>query len=144
MKEINKEDIRQEVFNLYDDYAHNRLDRRSFLDKLSAYAVGGLTLPALLSFIMPNYQDTLQTQPDDPRLTSEFITYVWFSRLALDLDTSAIFEGLTQIPSDVWAIIVVSSVIFIPLLCSLIIIGRLGTLINLQRATLEELRKKDV
>ena len=75
MKEIKKEDINQEVFDLYDDYAHNRLDRRQFLDKLSAYAVGGLTLPSLLSFIMPNYRDTLQVQPDDPRLKSEFITY---------------------------------------------------------------------
>ena len=75
MKEIKKEDIRQEVFDLYDDYAHNRLDRRSFLDKLSVYAVGGLTLPALLGFIMPNYQGTLQVPPDDPRLKSAFINY---------------------------------------------------------------------
>ncbi len=75
MNKIRKEDIRQEVFDLYDDYAHNRLERRQFLDKLSKYAVGGLTLPALLGFISPNYQDTLQVQPDDPRLTSEFISY---------------------------------------------------------------------
>ena len=75
MKEINKEDIDQGVFDLYDDYAHNRIERRQFLDRLSAYAVGGLTLPALLSFISPNYQDTLQVRPDDPRLKSEFIEY---------------------------------------------------------------------
>ena len=75
MKEIRKEDIRQEVFDLYDDYAHNRLDRRQFLDKLSTYAVGGLTLPALLGFVMPNYQDNIQIQQDDPRLKSEFISY---------------------------------------------------------------------
>ena len=75
MSEIKKEDIRQEVFDLYDDYAHNRIERRQFLDRLSAYAVGGLTLPALLSFISPNYQDTLQVRPDDPRLKSEFIEY---------------------------------------------------------------------
>lgn len=75
MKEIKKEDIGQEVFDLYDDYAHNRIERRQFLDKLSTYAVGGLTLPALLGFISPNYQDTRQVQPDDPRLTSDFITY---------------------------------------------------------------------
>lgn len=75
MKKIRKEDIRQEVFDLYDDYAHNRLDRRSFMEKLSAYAVGGVTVPALLSFIMPNYKDTLQVQPNDPRLNSEMIEY---------------------------------------------------------------------
>ena len=35
MKELRKEDIKQEVFDLYDDYAHNRLDRRKFMEKLS-------------------------------------------------------------------------------------------------------------
>ena len=43
MKEIDKKEIKQEVFDLYDDYAHNRLDRREFMEKLSVYAVGGLT-----------------------------------------------------------------------------------------------------
>ncbi len=75
MKKINKADIKQEVFDLYDDYAHNRLDRRAFMEKLSAYAVGGLTVPALLGFVMPDYKGTLQVQPDDPRLNSEYVEY---------------------------------------------------------------------
>jgi carboxymethylenebutenolidase len=75
MKELRKEDISQEVFDLYDDYAHNRIDRRQFIHKLSAYAVGGITVASLLSFIMPRYVETLQIQPDDPRLESEYITY---------------------------------------------------------------------
>lgn len=75
MKEIKKEDINQEVFDLYDDYAHNRVSRRLFLDKLSTYAVGGLTLPALLGFISPDYVKKIQIKQDDPRLKSEFITY---------------------------------------------------------------------
>jgi carboxymethylenebutenolidase len=75
MKEIKKEDVSQEVFDLYDDYAHNRIDRRQFMNKLSAYAIGGITVSSLLSFIMPKYQETLQIQPDDPRLDSKYITY---------------------------------------------------------------------
>ena len=43
MKKLQREDIRQEVFDLYDDYAHNRLQRRDFIEKLSVYAVGGIT-----------------------------------------------------------------------------------------------------
>jgi carboxymethylenebutenolidase len=35
MNKIKKEDIRQEVFDLYDDYAHHRLNRRDFMQKLS-------------------------------------------------------------------------------------------------------------
>ncbi|XOV94816.1 MAG: dienelactone hydrolase family protein [Bacteroidota bacterium] len=75
MKEIKKEDISQEVFDLYDDYAHNRLDRRNFMDRLSTYAVGGITMPMLMSFIMPNYQDNIQIKPDDPRLITGMISY---------------------------------------------------------------------
>ncbi len=75
MEELRKEDVSQEVFDLYDDYAHNRLDRRQFMDRLSTYAVGGITLPALLGFIMPNYQDKIQVAEDDPRLKTETITY---------------------------------------------------------------------
>jgi carboxymethylenebutenolidase len=75
MAQINKEDIRQEVFDLYDDYAHNRLSRLSFMQKLSLYAVGGLTVPALMSFLMPDYKGNVQVKPDDPRLKSEYISY---------------------------------------------------------------------
>jgi carboxymethylenebutenolidase len=75
MAPLKKEDIKQEVFDLYDDYAHNKLDRREFMEKLSVYAVGGITMASLLSFMMPNYVDTLLVQPNDPRLDSEFITY---------------------------------------------------------------------
>src|SRR6201989_3370136 len=75
MSEIKKEDIKQEVFDLYDDYAHNRLDRRGFMQKLSLYAVGGLTVPALMSFLMPDYKNNIQIKADDPRLESGYITY---------------------------------------------------------------------
>ncbi|TFF33496.1 dienelactone hydrolase family protein [Mucilaginibacter psychrotolerans] len=75
MSHINKEDVNQEVFDLYDDYAHNRLDRRAFVQKLSLYAVGGLTVPALLSFLMPDYKGNIQVKADDPRLKSGYINY---------------------------------------------------------------------
>lgn len=75
MKKLSKEDIKQEVFDLYDDYAHNRIDRRQFLDKLSTYAVGGITVAALSSFLMPDYVTKIQVQANDPRLISDYITY---------------------------------------------------------------------
>lgn len=75
MESIKKEDIKQEVFDLYDEYAHNKIERRQFIEKLSLYAVGSLTVPALLSFIMPNYTGTQIVAKDDQRLSSHFITY---------------------------------------------------------------------
>lgn len=72
---IQKENIKQEVFDLYDDYAHNRIDRRDFMQKLSTYAIGGLTVASLMSFLMPDYQHAIQIKPDDPRIKSEYVNY---------------------------------------------------------------------
>ncbi|WJJ97550.1 dienelactone hydrolase family protein [Algibacter luteus] len=75
MKPLKKEDISQEVFDLYDYYAHNKIDRRQFVEKLSVYAVGGVTVSSLLSFITPDYINTLMVKPNDARLKSEYIEY---------------------------------------------------------------------
>jgi carboxymethylenebutenolidase len=75
MDEIRKEDIKQEVFDLYDDYAHDRIDRRNFVQNLSAYAVGGITVASLMSFLMPDYLGAIQVRADDPRLKSDYVTY---------------------------------------------------------------------
>jgi len=75
MDKLNKKEINQEVFDLYDDYAHNKLDRKQFLEKLSLYAVGGITMSALMSTMMPNYIDSILVNPNDPRIDSEFIKF---------------------------------------------------------------------
>lgn len=75
MSSLKKEDIKQEVFDLYDDYAHNKIDRRQFAEKLSLYAIGGLTVSSLLSFVSPNYVDTITVKQDDPRLESKYVNY---------------------------------------------------------------------
>lgn len=75
MEKLKKEDIKQEVFDLYDDYAHSKIDRRQFLEKLSLYAIGGITVSSLLSFMMPNYIDFILVKADDPRIESGYINY---------------------------------------------------------------------
>ncbi len=75
MNEISKDQISQEVFQLYDDYAHNRIDRRQFMDRLSAYAVGGVTLASLTSMLIPDYVNRIQVPQNDSRLTIETVTY---------------------------------------------------------------------
>jgi carboxymethylenebutenolidase len=75
VKKDKKQIINQEVFDLYDQYAHNQIDRRDFMEKVSVYAVGGLTVPALLEYILPNYKDRQQVLADDPSLDTEIIQY---------------------------------------------------------------------
>jgi carboxymethylenebutenolidase len=75
MNKIRKEDIKQEVFDLYDDYAHNRINRLEFMQQLSLFAVGGLTVASLSSFLLPDYKGGAQIKQDDLRLKSEYINY---------------------------------------------------------------------
>lgn len=67
--------VPQEVLDLYDKYAHNQLDRRDFVKRLSVYAVGGLTVTSLLQHLLPDYQTTLQIAADDPRLDADTVEY---------------------------------------------------------------------
>lgn len=75
MEKLKKEAVKQEVFELYDAYAHNRIGRREFIEKLGVYAVGGITVASLMGFLMPNYQDTALVDREDPRLESDYIRY---------------------------------------------------------------------
>ncbi len=83
----------QEVYDLYDKYAHGFMDRRSFLCKLSTYAVGGLTVAALTDSLMPKYANAQEVAQDDSRITSQRITYP-------SPNGAGIMEGLYVRPTD--------------------------------------------
>jgi carboxymethylenebutenolidase len=68
-------DYDQELLDLYDDYAHGRVDRRDFVRRASKFAVGGLTAEALLAALSPNYAWAQQIAPDDARIATEYVTY---------------------------------------------------------------------
>jgi len=72
---MGKDKISQEVFDLYDHYVHSKIDRRTFTEQLSQYAVGGLTVTAILEYLMPNYADKIQLKAEDDRLNTEMIEY---------------------------------------------------------------------
>jgi carboxymethylenebutenolidase len=65
----------QQVLDLYDDYAHGRIDRREYITRLGVFAVGGVTVEALLAGLTPNYAWAQQIKPDDPRIKTETIAY---------------------------------------------------------------------
>jgi carboxymethylenebutenolidase len=75
MDKIKKEDIGQEVYDLFDRYVHCDIDRRDFMDQLSRYAVGGLTAAAIFEFLAPQYAAAEQFKPDDDRLRTETVSY---------------------------------------------------------------------
>ncbi len=65
----------QEMFDLYDQYCHNDIDRRTFMDRLGKYAVGGVTVAMLAETLLPRYATALQLAEDDSRIVGSRITY---------------------------------------------------------------------
>jgi carboxymethylenebutenolidase len=75
MERERAQDFDQELLDLYDAYAHGRLDRREFARRAAIFAAGGVTAEALIQRLSPNYALAQQVKPDDPRIHAEFVTY---------------------------------------------------------------------
>lgn len=65
----------QGVLDLYDKYAHGFIDRRTFMRRLSGFAVGGLTVAALADSVLPNYALAEQVSADDTRIVGADVPY---------------------------------------------------------------------
>ncbi|HEY4166210.1 MAG TPA: dienelactone hydrolase family protein [Reyranella sp.] len=63
--------IDQHVFDLYDEYCHGRIDRRSFL-KQAALVAGGL---AMAQALMPRYANAQTISFTDERMKGTYVTY---------------------------------------------------------------------
>lgn len=74
-REIEARDLHPAVFDLFDEYVHSTLSRREFLEKLSKYAIAGMTAATIYEFLAPKYAEATQIQPTDPRLESNYIEY---------------------------------------------------------------------
>jgi carboxymethylenebutenolidase len=61
-------DYPQELLDLFHEYQHGDIDRRTFLDRAARFAVGGLTVAAIFESLRPNYAWAQQVAPDDKRL----------------------------------------------------------------------------
>ena len=75
MKRQTASEFEQELLDLYDDYAHGRVDRRGFMDRASKFAVGGLTAAALLKALTPDYAFADQVPKDDKRISASYEEY---------------------------------------------------------------------
>jgi carboxymethylenebutenolidase len=68
-------DFPPEVLRLFDQYVHDLIDRRAFLDGASKYAVGGLTGAAFLDALNPRFAAAQRIRPGDARLHAETIDF---------------------------------------------------------------------
>ena len=61
-------DYPQELLDLFHEYQHGDIGRRTFLDRTAKFAVGGLTVAAIFEGLRPNYAWAQQVAPDDKRI----------------------------------------------------------------------------
>ena len=63
-----------EAVDLYSRFIHGEIPRREFLDGLTRFAVGGLTVAAMVEALMPNYALGQQIRKDDERIKASYET----------------------------------------------------------------------
>src|ERR671926_617556 len=61
-------DYPQELLDLFHEYQHGDINRRTFLDGAAKFAVGGLTVATIFESLTPNYAWAQQVPPDDKRI----------------------------------------------------------------------------
>ncbi|MGF9758029.1 dienelactone hydrolase family protein [Microvirga sp. 0TCS3.31] len=63
----------QRIIDLYDDFTHGGMSRRSFLDKLAALAGSAAGAAAILPILQNNYAQAQTVPETDPRITAETV-----------------------------------------------------------------------
>ena len=61
-------DYPQELLDLFHEYQHGDITRRTFLDRAAKFAIGGLTVSAIFEGLRPNYAWAQQVPADDKRI----------------------------------------------------------------------------
>lgn len=65
-------EIDQRVYDLYDEYCHGGMDRREFLQRSAAVAIGGL---AMAQALLPRYASAQTISFTDSRIKARYVTY---------------------------------------------------------------------
>jgi carboxymethylenebutenolidase len=69
---LSQSEIDQRVFDLYDEYCHGEIDRRTFLSRAAVVTVGGL---AMAQALLPRYAQAQTISFTDERIKARYVTY---------------------------------------------------------------------
>ena len=72
MTAITQPEIDQQVFDLYDEYCHGRIDRREFMRRAGALGAAALVMAQGL---LPNYARAQTISFTDTRIKASYVTY---------------------------------------------------------------------
>lgn len=68
----NEQEIDQRIYDLYDEYCHSDMDRRTFLQRASAITVAGL---AMAQALLPRYAEAHEVSFTDERIKANYVDY---------------------------------------------------------------------
>src|SRR6185295_14355456 len=69
--------MEQRIIDLYDKFTHSHIDRREFMDRLTAIAGSTAAAAAILPMLQNNYALAAIVPENDPRLVSETVSFDW-------------------------------------------------------------------
>jgi len=72
--DASRQKVPREAVALYNLFIHGEISRRDFIDGLQRFAVGGLTVAALMQALMPNYALGQQVSRNDERIKATYET----------------------------------------------------------------------
>jgi carboxymethylenebutenolidase len=72
---LTAKDFDQRILELYDHYAHGKIDKREFLKRAGKYAAAGVTALTIFNSLAPNYALAEQVSFNDPYIKANYITY---------------------------------------------------------------------
>jgi len=72
---MDQQDIDPRIFELYDEYCHGQIDRRSFFSRAAAVGVGGVSAVAMANALMPRYAEAQTISFTDERIKATYVDY---------------------------------------------------------------------
>ena len=72
---MQQHEIDDQVFDLYDEYCHGRLDRREFFERAAALTVVGASALSMAEALIPNYADAQEILFTDERMKATWVDY---------------------------------------------------------------------
>jgi carboxymethylenebutenolidase len=72
---MKEKDIDPRIFDLYDEYCHGQIDRREFLARAGALAIGGASALAMAQSLLPRYALAQTISFTDTRIKGLYVNY---------------------------------------------------------------------
>ncbi len=72
---MDQNEIDEQVFDLYDEYCHGKIDRRQFFERAGQLTVSGISAVAMAEALLPNYAEAQEVLFTDDRIKANWINY---------------------------------------------------------------------